>query len=319
MMSLRFGILLALYFVAEALFAGMAKTLHDPLGMLPTAVSTAALAWWSYVVLSGQWDHVRVTRDAVVAAAGSACILLSLSIAYSLPGVTIILPLLLMKGGGQLVAPTVSAVQGERVSGRALGVLALVLAGVVAALWSRLSVDGTAGALCCAAVYLGGYGAKLGAFGRHRGDWPFFVSVTTLTLAISIPASFLICAVGGAHPSGDTLAYLAGLASQGCGVFGGAVLLRGTAPEDVRRGLTSHAALFPVHRSTSLLAGMTATVGLAVLRWGPAGTWAAAVRGDVLSWGEFAGALCMLVALWVGTRTTDTVSAWPNSIQTSAA
>lgn len=301
MMNLPFGLLLALYFACETAFACLAKQLHAPLAVLPTSVATAAAAWWLYVVLSRGYGQVHITRDAVIGGAGGALILLSLTVAYSLPGVSIILPLLLMKGGGQFVAPAVSAAQGEPISRRSVAVLALVLAGVVAAMWSRLRVDGTAAALCCAAVYLGGYVLKLGAIGRNRGDGSFFLSATSLTLAFATPLAFLAAGLGGAQPSASLLAHLAGVASQGCGVFGGLVLLRGASLSDRARGLASHAALFPLHRSVSLLAGMLATAVLAAVRWGgPAGLWAH--RGEVYASGEPLGVLCMVVALWLGTR-----------------
>lgn len=298
-MTWPLGVLLMLYFVCETAFAALAKTLSDPLGTLPTATATATLAWWTYVVVSGQSNRIRVTRDVALAGVGGAAVLLSLTCAYSLPGISIVLPLLLMKGGGQFVAPAMSASQGEPISRRSLLVLALALTGVVAAMWSRLRVDGTAAAGACAVVYLGGYAVKLGSIGRHRGDWSFFLSMTSVTLAFAVPLSFLACALGGAQPSGSTLAFLAGIASQGCGVFGGIFLMRGTAPEDKARGLTSHAALFPLHRSASLLAGMTAMVILASLRWG-SGLWAH--RGEIFASGEPIGALCMVLALWLGTR-----------------
>lgn len=274
-MSARLAPLILLYFVSYTAFAALTKRLSDPISIMPTSIAAGAAAWAVYLTISGNWRRHRFDGPALAAGVGGAAILTASTVAYSLRGVSIILPLLLMKGGVLLLAPMIDRAGGAQVSRRSMAVLALASCGVAAAAAPKLKLDGTAAALACAMAYLTGYALKLRAIGQRRGDWSFFLAETTITLALALVGSLVACALAGRVPSSAPLAALAGIASQACGVFGGLILL---APG---RG---HAALVPLNRCSSTLAGVAATL----LIGGSIGPW------------EAAGAACMLAALWVG-------------------
>jgi hypothetical protein len=155
-------------------------------------------------------------------------------------------------------------------------------------------VDGTAATLCCAVVYLCGYGAKLRAVGQRRGDRDFFLAETTATLAIAVPLSLAACLLSGtapllpgvgelraaAGPDPFLLALVAGAFSQGVGVFGSMILLQREAPG--HRAAT-HSALLPLHRASSLLAGMAASAFLGLRNGGWAMTGGEVLGGFVLA------------------------------------
>lgn len=308
-MNLRFGVLLCLYFLAELVFAAAARTVGDPLALLPTSLAAAGGAWFVFLVASRQTHLIDLDRDVALGAAGGAAILLSLTVAYSLHGVSIVTPLVIMKSGGLLVAIAVGVLQGSNPSARSLLVGALVCAAIFSTMWSRLQVDGTAGALVCAAFYLAGYACKLAPVGKHRGDVSFFLSMTTFTIAFALLVTFgalLALALAGhaVMPSRHPVAFLAGLASQGCGVFGGLILLRGSSDDDKARDLASHASLFPIHRSVSLLGAIAAVAVLAILQAPRISGVADAGRAIWGAYrpGEIPGAALLVVALWIGVR-----------------
>lgn len=296
-MKINFGLLILFYGVCYALMSGLLKHLHDPMGVLPVSVYVSTLAWFAYLIASGSWRLMRFRDPLVwVCAAGAAAILISSNVVYSLPTVSILFPLLLMKGGGLPMAPLIDW---RWPDARTWLVLALAAAGLFAGSWQsfRTARAASMAALACVAWYLGGYALKLTAVGRRRGDWGFFLSETTATLALSVVC---VCALRFLapdqwRPSRSWLAIVAGLASQGCGV-GSLILMRGGSAEDKARGLDSHARLMPLHRSVAVIAGLVATATLALAARGSAAVWAFRLDGEVV------GAALMIAALAVGLR-----------------
>jgi len=292
-LDLPLPLLLALYGLVYVPFSGLTKVVGHPVAALPVSLCGAALVWAAYLAATGDWRRVRADAHAVAAGLGGAAILCSSTLAYGLGG-SLVLPLLMMKGGGLAVAPLSDAAAGTRVSRRSAAVLVAVAAALVLGAWHRLRVDGTAATLCCALVYLCGYGLKLRAVGQRRGDRGFFVSETTVTLAAAFPVAGLACALTGTAPlsPGDAapwlpaLALVAGGCSQLVGVFGNLVLLQREAPG---REAASHSALLPLHRASSLLAGMAASALLGLRD----GAWA-------MTGGEVAGGVVLAAALVLG-------------------
>jgi hypothetical protein len=82
------------------------------------------------------------------------------------------------------------------------------------------------------------------------------------------------------------LALVAGAFSQGVGVFGSMILLQREAPG---RTAATHSALLPLHRASSLLAGMAASAFLGLRNGG----WA-------MTSGEVLGGFVLAVALVFG-------------------
>ena len=301
-MGLPLPLLLALYALCYAPFSALTKVVGQPIAALPASLLGSCLAWGAYLVLCGDAGRrPRFDAQAIAAGVGGAAILCASTVSYGLGG-SLVLPLLLMKGGGLAVAPLSDAAAGARVSRRSALVLFAVGAAVLAGAWHRVRVDGTAATLCCAVVYLCGYGAKLRAVGQRRGDRDFFLAETTATLAIAMPVSLAACLLSGtapllpvgvvgelraaASPDPFILALVAGAFSQGVGVFGSMILLQREAPG--HRAAT-HSALLPLHRASSLLAGMAASAFLGLKNGG----WA-------MTGGEILGGAVLVVALAFG-------------------
>lgn len=254
-------------------------------------------------------------RDVVVAAACSAIVLIASTIAYGTAAVSLLLPLLLMKGGVLLWGPTVDWLRGTDVPLRARVVLALAAAAIVAALWQKVSLAhlGVGVALICAAAYVVAYFPKIAVMQRHRGDVdadyvPFLLAEMTLTLALALPGALGIAlvhyvglqkGVGGAAAPLQALSalwrdlsallrvpglYALAAGSEGAGLFGGLLFL---APVGATLSV-------PLNRCTSLLAGVVATATLWVLKGGTLLEWASRNGYEVV------GAAAMLVALAVG-------------------
>jgi hypothetical protein len=275
------GVLTLAYFLCYTAFAALTRSLADPLSLLPTSVAAGSAVWLAYLLASGDWRRHRLDGPAVTAGLAGAAILTASTVAYSLRGASILLPLLAMKGGVLLMAPILDRLGGGRP--RSLAPLALAACGVAVVAVPKLRADGTWPALACAAVYLAGYALKLRAIGQRRGDWGFFLAETSVTLAVALPAALVACYASGRAPTDEPAALLAGAASQGCGVFGGLILLqRGT-----------HSVLVPLNRCSSTLAGVAATLLL----------------GGALTPWETAGAACMLAALLSGLRPVPTRAA----------
>jgi hypothetical protein len=96
-------------------------------------------------------------RDVVIAATASAAIIVSSTLAYAMPGVSLLLPLLLMKGGPNLWAPIIDTMRGSTITYRARVVFSLALVAVVAALWSKVTVTASIAVTAtvgCALVYI---------------------------------------------------------------------------------------------------------------------------------------------------------------------
>lgn len=76
-----------------------------PLSLLATVATlltiVTILGWWRYAIVP--------TRPLLISGAGTALIIASTTLAYTFAGVSVILALLLMRGGVLIIAPTVDA------------------------------------------------------------------------------------------------------------------------------------------------------------------------------------------------------------------
>lgn len=234
-------------------------------------------------------------RDVVIAATASAAIIVSSTLAYAMPGVSLLLPLLLMKGGPNLWAPIIDTMRGSTITHRARVVFSLALVAVVAALWSKVTVTASIAVTAtvgCALVYMLAYFPKLRILAKYRGDLVFLIADMTTTLLIALPAVvalvWLKYGAGGLWQSvqllGDYRVWAMGAASEGAGLFGGLVFL----------AKTESTLSVPINRCSSLLGGTAATLAL----WWLDG-------GTLLGWAgrnvpELIGVVAMLAALVIG-------------------
>ena len=234
-------------------------------------------------------------RDVVIVAVMSAIIIVSSTSAYALPGVSLLVPLLLMKGGPNIWAPLIDWLNGSAVTTRARIVFGLALVAIVGALWSKVSVTASVAvtaAVGWAALYMLAYFPKLKIMARYRGDLIFLIADMTTTLLIALPAVVALVWIkygaGGLWQSmqllGDYRVWAMGAASEGAGLFGGLVFL----------AKTESTLSVPINRCSSLLGGTAATLAL----WWLDG-------GTLLGWAgrnvpELIGVIAMLAALVIG-------------------
>jgi hypothetical protein len=234
-------------------------------------------------------------RDVVIVATMSAVIIVSSTSAYALPGVSLLVPLLLMKGGPNIWAPLIDWLNGSAVTTRARIVFGLALVAVVGALWSKVSVTASVAvtaAVGWAALYMLAYFPKLKIMARYRGDLVFLIADMTTTLLIALPAVVVLVwlkyGAGGLWQSMQLLTdpriWAMGAASEGAGLFGGLVFL----------AKTESTLSVPINRCSSLLGGTAATLAL----WWLDG-------GTLLGWAgrnvpELIGVVAMLAALVIG-------------------
>lgn len=255
------------------------------------------------------------SRDVFIVSGASAIILFASTAAYSTPDVSLLVPLLLMKGGVLLWGPFVDWLHGEGVTVRARLILGLAVIAVAGALWHKISVSTSIGvslALGCAVAYVTAYFPKLHVIARYRGDLDFLVADLVTTLLIALPGSIALAVVMVTWRQGWTLhtlqsashaflglvqarcVWLLSVASEGCALFGGLIFFA-----RLESTLT-----VPLNRCTSLLAGFVATL----LLWAGRGDFVTMLGrvGDYFvaptNRPEVVGVVAMLVALWLGTR-----------------
>ena len=234
-------------------------------------------------------------RDVVIVAVMSAIIIVSSTSAYALPGVSLLVPLLLMKGGPNIWAPLIDWLNGSAVTTRARIVFGLALVAIVGALWSTVSVTASVAvtaAVGWAALYMLAYFPKLKIMARYRGDLVFLIADMTTTLLIALPAVVALVWIkygaGGLWQSmqllGDYRVWAMGAASEGAGLFGGLVFL----------AKTESTLSVPINRCSSLLGGTVATLALWWLDGGTLLGWASRNVPELI------GVIAMLAALVIG-------------------
>ena len=255
------------------------------------------LVGWLAVVLAqvrrGTWAPLRVTRATLAAGLCSVLILVSSTASYAIPAVSLVLPLLLNKGGVLAMAPLLDRRRGAVVTPRAWCVLGLAVCGMACGIVPGLLTARapTLLALALSAAYLLGYVGKLSVIGEQKGNAPFLREEMSVTTVAALPVALLLGVLLSPAPAVALTAslsngwvYVAGLASQGCGYFGGMLLMR-QAP---------HSLCVPLNRAASVLAGLLASCAL--------GRWPS-------RW-EIFGAIVMTVALAVGV--------WPVRVKRAA-
>lgn len=247
-------------------------------------------------------------RDTVQAAFASSTILISSTLAYGQPDVSLLLPLLLMKGGPNIWGVLLSWLRGEGVTLRARVVLGLAITAVVAVLWRKLDFHAQLGVgvtLMCATVYVLAYYPKLAVMSRYRGNVGFLITEMTGTLLFAVPAALALALVTAlwhktsvAMPLAATArlllnwkVWVMAIASEGAGLFGGLIFM----------AQMSSALSVSLNRCTSLLGGFAATLIL----WASSrdvgllhGVWSYVSASENRP--EIVGVVAMLLALLIG-------------------
>lgn len=280
------------YFAAYAPYSALTKSLSKGLfgdaplsgpALLPVSVVTSMFGMGIFLYASGWWKSAgrrRVLGREVpvpglwtfLSGLCTAAIVLTTTLAYTFDGVSIVFVMLLMRGGVLVIAPLVDLVTGRTV--RWFSWVGLVIS--FAAL--GLSVGGDTSyvvTFACAldiAAYLAAYFVRLRFMSRlakgSGDDRRFFVEEQMVATPAAVAMLVLVALVGGrfadpirwgfteiwSHPGLWTVV-LVGVLSQMTGIFGGLILL------DKRENTYC----VPVNRASSVLAGVVASYGLALV------------------------------------------------------
>lgn len=299
------------YFACYLPYAALTKAVSASGGagiglrILPVSVVASVVAAAVFLAGTGWWRaaawRVGPRRDVALTVLSGVCasaIIATTTLAYTFEGTSILLMMLLLRGGVLILAPLVDRLNGRAIPRASWLALGLSLVGVgVATLGDSFAIS--TGAAIDVAVYLAAYSIRLTAMSRlakssdAAATRRFFVREQ----CVSSPVLLLTLIGWAALGTGATAGYLAagfspgwhlaalaaliGLLSQGTGIFGALVLL------------SPHENTFsvPLNRAASILAGIGAEVLLVLLG-----------RSAGLSWRELVGALLIVAAVTVLAR-----------------
>lgn len=303
------------YFACYAPYSFLTKALSDGrLGpripgnmILPMSTFASLVAMIVFLTATGWWRGAgqRVvagrkipwpTRWTALSGLCGATILTTTTLAYTFEGVSIVLMMLLMRGGMLAMAPVVDAISGRKVQWVSWVALALTLGSLLVAVVGRTSsLALTAVAVIDVAVYLFAYFVRLRFMSKlAKSDSAevtrrYFVEEQLVSTPAALLALVLLALFGPVEeirrgflelPFTPAVgwALLIGVLSQGTGVFGALVLL----------DKSENSFSVPVNRASSVLAGVLATLGLWLLGW-----------SKPLAWQEAAGAALVISAIVV--------------------
>lgn len=271
------------YFLAYVPYAALTKALTARGGggfrILPIATAASVTTAAVFLGATGWWREARwratpwrQARWTIASGLCASAIIATTTLAYTFVDTSVLLMMLLLRGGVLVIAPIVDVTSGRRIALGSWLALAASLAGVaVAAAGGALGRIGPAAAVDVA-VYLGAYFIRLRAMShlaktddaavtRRYFVQEQMVSSPALLIAIAVWAGLGHGAVSrelaaGFAPPVTTavLIAIAGVMSQGTGIFGALVLL---APRENSYSV-------PLNRAASLLAGIAAEAVLVV-------------------------------------------------------
>lgn len=176
-------------------FELLPATIAGTLFTLPLIL--ASLGWWKYAAIPN--------RHVVASGLGTALIIGTTTLAYTFEGISVVLALLLMRGGVLVMAPLVDAAFRRHVRWFSWAALALSFGAVAIALTTADRRDLTFALAAVLAVYLAGYSVRLACMTRAakvRDDDAtrrYLVGESMVAL-IALPAITLILAAIGRGP-----------------------------------------------------------------------------------------------------------------------
>lgn len=300
------------YFCAYVPYAALTKALSAGgagagFQLLPIATLASVATAAAFLIATGWWRHARwrdtpwhQARWTIASGLCASAIIATTTLAYTFADTSVLLMMLLLRGGVLVIAPIVDATSGRRIRLGSWLALGASLAGVgVAAAGGAIDRIGL-GAAIDVAVYLAAYFIRLRAMShlaktddvattRRYFVQEQMVSSPALLVAIAAYAAFGRGAIADELAAGfapppaiAALIAIAGVMSQGTGIFGALVLL---APRENSYSV-------PLNRAASLLAGIVAEAVLVI-----AGV-SAGIRPT-----ELAAAGLMIVAVVILART----------------
>ena len=271
--------------------------------MCSMAITLSVLGWWRYARPAGRW-WPRPNRWTFLSGLATATIVVTTTLAYTFEGVSLPFVMLVMRGGVLVLAPIVDLLAARKIrwfSWAALGLSLVSLANTFATRTGEVP-------LLCAldlALYLTGYFVRLRLMARLGKSEDrvtrrrYFVEeqMVATPAAVVLLAALAVVSPGvlGASLRQGFLglwadpavawAVIAGVCSQGTGVFGGLLLL----------DASEATYCVPLNRAASILGGIAASSSLA-LRFGqaPPSGWELVAAGLLVA---------AIVVLWIGPAT----------------
>lgn len=285
----------AIYFACYAPYTALTKSISNGsypgsnggvpgATLLPIANLAALVVLVVIFTLAGWWRHASHRTVAgislpwpgpwtALSGVSTAIILITTTLAYTFDGVSIVFVMLLMRGGVLIIAPLVDAITQRRARWYSWLGLGLALAALLVAFSERGGYELTAACMVNIAVYLGAYVVRLRIMSRlaknsdAEATMRYCVEEQLLGAPLVVVSLVAFAWLGHGQLSeqvraGFTSLPSSGLAletviigalSQGVILFGSLVFL------DHRENTYS----VPVNRSTSTLAGVVASFGLA--------------------------------------------------------
>jgi protein-tyrosine-phosphatase len=285
------------YFVFYTPYSFLVKILTTPLWpgvqrpvsgfrILPAVVIATAIVLLSIITFAGWWKYAsrRSLKGrsfpfppalVVLSGLGTATIIGTTTLSFAFTGISILFALLLMRGGVLLIAPSVDLLFRRRVRWFSWVALGLTLPALAIALLDVNNYRLTAMAAVTIGAYLCGYLLRLPCLTRlakqddHVITHRYFVdeSIIALSFLVAVPAALALIGQGeimlelrrgfvDMFASTVTIpAMLIGALYSGLYCFGTLIYL------DCRENTFC----IPLNRASSLLAGLVATIGLALL------------------------------------------------------
>ena len=270
------------YFICYVPFSALTKALSegkigsestrlDGFQILPISVLASLVAMIVFLVVTGWWKHSGrpPSRWTLLSGLCASAIIITTTLSYTFKGVSIVLVMLLMRGGVLCVAPIVDFVSKRRVRwfswvGFAFSVLALF---TTFSSSEHYMVNFTC--MTCVVIYLMSYFfrlrfmSKLAKSDEGDANLRYFVEEQW----VSTPAAFLGLLAYGYFGHGQAATdiwigctdmwsspllmqiIIVGIMSQGIGIFGGLLLLH----------KNENTFCVPINRSSSILAGVVAS------------------------------------------------------------
>lgn len=271
--------------VSKGLLPGMTEGVSG-FELLPPTVLVSCLGMIAFLGATGWWKYatryqlggLSVPGPRPLTLASGLCvavIIATTTLAYTFTGVSIVFMMLLMRGGVLILAPIVDALSKRRVRWFSWIALGLSLAALLVAFAEKGGWGLKTIAVIDIAAYLGAYFFRLRIMSgtakseEAADNIAYFaeeqlVGTPAILGVLALGALLMPGQIGADLTAGFTTfwteqpvvfqAVLIGLFSQGTGIFGGLILL----------GPRENAFCVPVNRSSSILAGLFASLALTV-------------------------------------------------------
>lgn len=254
------------YFLFYAPYAAVTKAVSPTLGQLPYVVLGTILVACLVLTLLGWWKYARPFAGpaVVLSGVGTAVIIACTTISYTFKGVSILLALLLMRGGVLIMAPLIDRTYGRKVRWFSWAALVLSFGAIAIALRDVQSYQMTLAVALNLAGYLSGYCLRLPCMTHcaKTADtectlrWLVQELIVAMIALATLPIGM---ALFGSTPSGIPAALLIGVLYALLYFFGTLIYL------DRRENTFS----VPLNRATSLLSGLVAAAAVTAIYGAP--------------------------------------------------